>query len=261
MRIGIIGGSGLYEIEGLSDKGEVNLTTPYGEPSAPYMAGRLGDREILFLPRHGPGHHIPPHKINYRANLWGFKSLGVERIFSFGAVGSLRPEVPPGSIVLADGLIDITCGARVSTFYDGPRVVHIDFTEPYCTQMRSVVLEVARQIGLEVIPGGTYVCTNGPRLETAQEIRFISMSGGDMVGMTGMPEASLARELEICMALVCVVTNYAAGLTGKRLTATEVVEIMNRGMDVLRILLRETVALTPSTRTCSCGEALREAEL
>jgi len=114
---------------------------------------------------------------------------------------------------------------------------------------------------LEVIPGGTYVCTNGPRLETAQEIRFISMSGGDMVGMTGMPEASLARELEICMALVCVVTNYAAGLTGKRLTATEVVEIMNRGMDVLRILLRETVALTPSTRTCSCGEALREAEL
>lgn len=260
MRIGIIGGSGLYDIEGLGDKRELTVTTPYGEPSAAYRAGRLGDREVLFLPRHGAGHRIPPHKINYRANLWGFKALGTERILSVGAVGSLRHEMPPGSVVVPDGLIDLSCGSRDSSFYDGDKVVHIDFTEPYCPELRNLVIEAGGPSGTGLIPRGTYVCANGPRLETAQEIRFISVAGGDLVGMTGMPEASLARELEMCMALICVVTNYAAGMTGKRLTATEVVQTMAEGMAGLRALLKEAVALIPQARTCLCGEALKEAE-
>lgn len=261
MRIGIIGGSGLYEMGGLSDKGETAVVTPYGEPSSPYMTGRLGDREVFFLPRHGTGHRIPPHRVNYRANLWGFKSLGVTRIISVGAVGSLRQEMSPGTIVLPDGLIDMTWGGRASTFYDEGRVVHIDFTEPYCAQLRGVMTEAGRRNGTGLAPRGTYVCVNGPRLETAQEIRFISMAGGDVVGMTGMPEASLARELEICMALVCIVTNYAAGLTGDRLTATEVVQKVTRGTGVIRALLADTIALIPPERACPCGQALRDAEV
>src|SRR5512143_1216540 len=148
MLIGVIGGSGLYTIEGLEMIEERAITTPFGEPSSPYTIGRLGDREIAFLPRHGPSHTIPPHKINYRANVWGFKSLGVERIISIGAVGGISREMEPGSIVLTDQIIDLTLGARPSTFYEGDKVVHVDFTDPYCPELRNVLMEASEKAGV-----------------------------------------------------------------------------------------------------------------
>jgi 5'-methylthioadenosine phosphorylase len=236
MMIGLIGGSGLSGIEGVTPMGEVNPITPFGNPSSPYKIGMLGGVEVVFLARHGISHTIPPHKVNYRANIWGFRSLGVERIIAVSAVGGINRDMPPGAIVLLDQIIDMTCGARESTFYDGDRVVHIDFTGPYCPEMRGHFAAASEQTGTPLIDGGAYICVNGPRLETAREISFFSMIGADVVGMTAMPEAALARELGMCAAGLSVVTNYAAGISGGRLTVTEVVETMKGSMERLGLL-------------------------
>ena len=176
-------------------------------------------------------------------------------------MGGINSEMPPGSIVLLDQVIDMTMGARPATFYEGEKVVHVDFTLPYCSGLRDILIHAAGSVGLPVRKSGTYVCTNGPRLETAKEIQFFSLIGADVVGMTAMPEAALARELEMCCAGVSVVTNYAAGIAGARLTTAEVVDTMKNSIDALKALLRATVPQIPSQRACACKEALRDAEI
>lgn len=256
-----MGGSGLYEIEGLKITKEVHISTPYGEPSSVYKIGTIGDKEIVFLPRHGIPHSIPPHKINYRANIWGFRTLGVERIISVSAVGGINKNLYPGDIVLLDQIIDMTYGARESTFYDKDKVVHIDFTYPYCPEMRYFIVKASQNIGLPIKFTGTYICVNGPRLETAKEIQFFSLIGADVVGMTAMPEASLARELEICISGISVVTNHAAGISESKLTTTEVVETMKQSIDRIKSLLKEVIRHIPPARACPCKDALKDSEL
>jgi len=259
MPIGLIGGSGLYDIDGLEIREEISLSTPYGAPSSTYKFGDLDGTELVFLPRHGVPHRIPPHKVNYRANMWGFKSLGVEKIISIGAVGGINSGMQPGSVVILDQIIDMTMGARAATFYDEEKVVHVDFTHPYCAGVREIFIQAAGHISLPVKKSGTYICVNGPRLETAREIHFFSLIGADVVGMTAMPEAALARELEMCCAGISVVTNYAAGIAGARLTTTEVVEAMRNSLCAIKALLRAAVPQIPAHRSCACKDALKDA--
>ena len=259
MPIGIIGGSGLYDIDGFVTIKEVSLSTPFGEPSSTFKIGRLGDTEVVFLPRHGIPHTMPPHKVNYRANIWGLKSLEVEQIISISAVGGINSTMPPGSIVLLDQIIDMTYGARLSTFYDSDRVVHIDFTHPYCTQMRNAIIKAAQNIKLSLNPNATYICVNGPRLETAKEINFYAMIGADVVGMTAMPETALAREMEICVTGLSVVTNHAAGISGEKLTTREVVANMKNCLEQIKSLITEVLLHIPPSRKCLCKDALKDA--
>lgn len=261
MRIGLIGGSGLYDIEGLNVMEEVSLSTPFGSPSSTYKIGKIHGAEIAFLARHGTSHNFPPHKVNYRANIWGFKSLGVQRLISVNAVGGINRLLQPGDIVLADQIIDFTYGNRISTFYEQDKVVHVDFTSPYCSDIRDYLINASENAGIDAIKTGTYICVNGPRLETAKEIKFFSSIGGDIVGMTAMPEAVLARELEICMVSLCVVTNYAAGISGSKLTTSEVVATMETSIDKIKSIIKETVKTIPPLRNCPCKDALKDAEL
>jgi 5'-methylthioadenosine phosphorylase len=259
--IGVIGGSGLYNIKGLILKKKKAVKTPFGNPSDRYTIAELKGRDIVFLPRHGSSHGIPPHMINYRANIYGFKKLGVERIISISAVGGIKKGLKPGDIVILDQIIDMTRN-RKSTFYDGRKcVVHIDFTEPYCPEMRSVILKASKRSGVHVRDGGTYVAVEGPRLETSAEIKAFGRLGADVVGMTGMPETSLARELEICLSGISVVANYAAGISKKKLTTTEVMEVMGATAENLKRLLREALQLLPAQRNCPCREALKDAKI
>ena len=260
-KIGIIGGSGLYEIKGLVHKNRRKIKTPFGKPSDDYMIGEMAGVEIIFLPRHGKHHNIPPHMINYRANIWGFQKLGVERILSVNAVGCIKKGLTPGDIVIPDQIIDMTKSRR-STFYDGKEgVVHIDFTEPYCPELRSILFRAGKVTRVPVKNGGTYVAVEGPRLESAAEIKSFHILGGDVVGMTGMPEASLAREMEICYSGICVVANYAAGINKNKLTVSEEMSAMKPATEKLKLLLKTTSSHLPAQRKCACGEALRDSKI
>ena len=259
-KLGIIGGSGLYSIPGFVKLKEECVSTPYGDPSGSYLIAGPEDGSgphVVFLPRHGAAHSIPPHKVNYRANIWGMQSLGVERIIGVTAVGGIDPALSPGSILLPDQVMDFTQGARESTFYEGGDVVHIDFTDPYCPEMRAVLIKAAQIEGLACTPEATYVCTNGPRLESRAEIEFFRRAGGHIVGMTGMPETALARELQVCYAAVSVVTNFAAGVSAAgKLTTTEVVETMAKSTGAVMALLKTSFSLMPQHRGCPCKDAL-----
>lgn len=257
-KIGVIGGSGLYEIEGLRVKGVQRAATPYGEPSDAYRVCELADKEFVFLSRHGSPHHIPPHRINYRANIWGFMEMGVERIMAVSAVGGIKTGLRPGDVVIPYQIIDMTHG-RSNTFYDKEQVVHIDFTEPYCRELRASFMLAGKRAAIGLKESGVYVCTNGPRLETRAEIRAFAAAGADIVGMTSMPEACLARELEICYGGIAVVTNEAAGMSESKLTAKEVVETMKMSAEIVKRLLMETLSLIPEKRECECRDALKEA--
>lgn len=260
-KVGVIGGSGLYEIKGLTIKRKKRVSTPYGKPSDQYLIGEINNTEVVFLPRHGKHHNIPPHMINYRANIWGFKKLGVKRILSISAVGGIKKGLKPGDIVILDQVMDMTRN-RASTFYDGTDgVAHIDFTEPYCPELRKILLKAGGKIRVSLKNGGTYVAVEGPRLESASEIKSFGILGGDIVGMTGMPEASLAREMEICYAGLSVVANYAAGISKTKLTVTEVKEAMKDSTEKLKRLLKESFSLIPAERNCPCKDALREAKI
>jgi len=258
--LGVIGGSGLYDIPGLEITGAEKIATPYGDPSDAYRIGKLAGTEVAFLPRHGALHCIQPHKINYRANIWGFRELGIKKILSVGASGGISGSMEPGSIAVPDQVIDMTSG-RQSTFYEYDEVVHIDFTEPFCPALRERIFGAAEKAGIRIIRKGTYICANGPRLETAAEIRAFSILGADMVGMTGMPEAVLARELEICFAGISVITNYAAGISGEKLTATEVVESMKTSTEKIKELLKAFLGMDFSASDCFCGQALKDAKM
>ncbi len=211
--LAIIGGTGLSELTDLTIERRQVVATPWGEPSAPIVFGRLAATGVAFLPRHGSGHTIAPHRINYRANVWALREVGATGVVAVNAVGGIREDLAPGSLCVPDQIIDYTWG-RGHTFFEGSDqpVRHVDFTEPYSPGLRSRILAAGRQAGLDVSDGGTYGATQGPRLETAAEIRRMTGDGCDMVGMTGMPEAALARELELEYACCAVVVNRAAGL-------------------------------------------------
>lgn len=243
-RLGILGGTGLTEMEGLELMERREIETPYGAPSDALLIGNLFDAEVVFLARHGSGHTVAPHQINYRANLWAFQSLGVERVIAFAATGGIHPDMGPAQLVLPDQIIDYTWG-RAQTFFDGGEagVTHVDFSEPYCLALRGKLLAAAKREAIPVIDFGVYGATQGPRLETAAEIQRMRRDGCDLVGMTGMPEAGLARELGLCYATVSIVANWAAGLSHEPITLDDVRQCTARGMrdgaQLLRSFLQE----------------------
>ena len=237
-RIGVIGGSGLTRLRALEIDCQEVVVTPYGDPSAPFTLGRLNGRAVVFLPRHGSGHTIPPHRVNYRANLWALRELGVQRVIGVAAVGGITPPMSPGRLCIPDQVIDYTWG-REHTLYndDLDQVTHIDFTRPYCETLRQVLIEAAGAAGVLLQPGGTYGATQGPRLESAAEIDRMQRDGCDLVGMTGMPETSLAKELGLCYASCAVVVNWAAGRGEGPITMEEIETHLGSGMEqVLRLL-------------------------
>jgi len=209
---GIIGGTGLTQLSSLEVRRRQFVRTPYGEASGALMFGSIAGRDVVFLARHGYGHTIPPHMVNYRANIWALHSEGVDHVVSVASVGGIRADLGPGVIAVPDQIIDYTWGRRC-TFHEGEEraVVHVDFTRPYCDRLRSRILAAAAAAGQSIVSGGVYAATQGPRLETAAEIDRLERDGADMVGMTGMPEAALAREIGLCYAAIAVVANHAAG--------------------------------------------------
>lgn len=233
--LAIIGGSGFKSLPSLEQLDARQVETPYGETSAPVTRGRLGEAEILFLPRHGPSHHLPPHRINYRANLWALRESGADRVVGLAAVGGITPAFGPRVLSVPDQVIDYTYG-REHTLYDGDadRVEHIDVTDPYCDSLRQTLIDACSESGRAVVPHGCYGATQGPRLETTAEIRRCERDGCDMVGMTGMPEASLARELGLCYASLAFVVNWAAGKSGSVITMKEIEE--NLGLCVEQVM-------------------------
>lgn len=254
--IGLIGGTSVYNLDLFSDVREEEITTKFG--SVPARLGSCQGREVVFISRHGSGHAVPPHRVNYRANIMAMKELGVTEMLATASVGSLNRAMYPGDLVVLDQFIDCT-KTRVYTFYDGDTgVVHVDMTEPYCPRLRKVILGVTGDLPARVHPRGTYVCTEGPRFETPAEIEMFRRFGGDLVGMTNVPEVVLAREAEICYATIAVVTNYAAGLALEPLTHQEVVETMARSSSHLQHLLTTTILSLPGTGHCRCREALKE---
>jgi 5'-methylthioadenosine phosphorylase len=222
--LAIIGGSGLEQLPGMEITRQVAAATSYGEPSAPLLFGRLNGHDVVFLARHGKGHRLPPHKINYRANLWALHQHGIRHVVGVATVGGITPGFDAGTLVVPDQIIDYTWG-RASSYFDGEAeaVKHVDFTQPYCASLRQRLAAAARQAGEPVRAGGTYAATQGPRLESAAEIARLARDGADMVGMTGMPEAALARELNLCYATLAVVVNAAAG-TGSSAQAVDLAQ-------------------------------------
>lgn len=249
--IAVIGGTGLEDLFEGSEK--VNVGTPYGFSHLISIC-KIRDKLVAFLPRHGRKHDIPPHRINYKANMFALHSLGVERIIATNAVGAINLNFKPGDLVVPHDLVDFT-KQRQLTFFDQAPVTHVDFTEPYCPEIRSILVEKAKEIGL-VHDKAVYVCTEGPRFETPAEIRMFRILGCDVVGMTGVPEAILAREIGVCYASLCFVSNMAAGIAGK-LTYEEVTEVSKIVMSKVREIIVETVASLPDVRGCQCSHSAK----
>lgn len=241
-RVAIIGGSGLTSLKNLDVTRSDVVRTPYGEPSGPMVYGRLNGKDVVFLPRHGPDHSIPPHRVNYRANIWALKEVGVGRIVAVAAVGGIADNLQARDLVFPDQVIDYTYG-RSHTFFDGEerKVTHVDFTFPYCSDLRRCLSEAARRVGIAAIEKGTYGATQGPRFESAAEIRRMERDGADIVGMTGMPEAALARELDIRYAAIAVVVNRAAGKEESIISLKEIEAHLEAGMVKVRTLLESAI--------------------
>lgn len=256
-KIAIIGGTGVYDPKILDGIREASLATPYGMIT--YVSGQYKGMEVIFIPRHGSGHTIPPHLINYRANIWGIKKLGVSTILATTAVGSLNPAMKPGDFVFADQFLDYTKN-RHHTFYEGGErgVVHVDVTEPYCPALRAVLNQAAAGCKMNIHQKGVYVCTEGPRFETSAEIKAYAKLGGDLVGMTSVPEVVLAREAEMCYATISMVTNFAAGISPAPLTHGEVLETMAANTDNLKQLVMKCIEIMDTKAKCACGSALKE---
>ncbi|MCK5644902.1 MAG: S-methyl-5'-thioinosine phosphorylase [Gammaproteobacteria bacterium] len=243
-KIAIIGGTGLTSINGFEVTGREIVQTPFGEPSGPLVQGILSGNKVYFLPRHGGGHTIPPHKINYRANIWALKEAGVEQVIAVNAVGGIRDDMQPGVLIIPDQIIDYTV-SRTNTFFDQglKKVVHIDFTNPFCEELRQDIINAAKKGSISVIKEGTYAATQGPRLETAAEINRLEKDGCHLVGMTCMPEAALAREQELCYASISVVANLAAGRGTDNLTMEVIEKNLNEGMKQVRKLLESVIPM------------------
>ena len=244
MTLAIIGGTGLTQISELTITGQERVKTPFGEPSANYVFGELNGQKLIFLARHGNPHCIPPHKINYRANLWGLQHLGATEIVAIAAVGGIGEAMAPGQLAVPDQIIDYSYG-REHTFFadDLEHVTHIDFTEPYTPALRQRILLAGKSAGLTITAHGTYGCTQGPRLETVAEIKRMKQDGCDLVGMTGMPEAALARELNLAYANISVVANWAAGIVDGEITMEEIEKNLLVGMSNAMTLLKALTAI------------------
>lgn len=258
-RIGIIGGSGLYQMEGLSDIEEVTPKTPFGAPSDAITVGTLEGRRVAFLPRHGKGHRINPTELPVRANIYALKSLGVEWIISISAVGSLKEELHPLDMVVPDQLIDRT-RSRVNTFFGDGIVAHVGFADPFCPRLRELLLAAARQAGAKVHDGGTYIAMEGPLFSTRAESFLYRSWGASVIGMTALPEAKLAREAEICYATLACVTDYDCWHEGhESVTIEMVISNLLRNVDTAKKIVKLVASNVPQQRSCACGSALATA--
>ena len=274
--LGIIGGSGLYELEGVKILEELDIETPFGKPSSPVVIAEIEGKKVAFLARHGKGHKNPPHLVPYRANIWALREIGVKRVLGISAVGGINKVLEPGDFVVVSDFIDFT-KSRKSTFYEGiyspnvkgndkvakllneKKVVHIDVSEAYCPEMRNYLFKALE--GYRYHKRGVYACTEGPRFETPSEIKMLEKLGADIVGMTGYPEVVLARELTMCYASLCVVANPAAGIAGYRLTSDEVIQMMKRKEEEIKSIIKKFARELPEKRSCKCGKVLEGAEV
>ncbi len=257
VQIGVIGGSGLYEIEDLIVEDEVLVETPFGEPSDKFLIGALGDMRVAFLPRHGKGHRIPPTHINYRANIWGLKMLGVERIIASGACGSYKDEFPPGHIVVLDQFIDRTRN-RVATFTGPGLVTHGLFADPICMDLAKVLFESAETVGAPVTMGGTYVCMEGPLFSTRAESFLYKSWGADVIGMTNLTEAKLAREAEMCYASLALVTDFDCWHEEEDdVTIEAILAVMKKNVDTFRAIIKDAIPRLSGEPSCECSDAMK----
>ncbi len=257
--IGIIGGSGLYSMPGFEAQEERVIDTPWGAPSDPYIVGRLAGKEVAFLARHGRGHRLSPSELNFRANIYGFKSLGVQRILSLSAVGSLKEEHKPLDFVIPDQFVDRTRG-RVSTFFGEGIVAHIGFSHPICPQLSSVAFQAATGAGVTAKSGGTYLCMEGPAFSTLAESQLYRSWGMDVIGMTNLQEAKLAREAEICYVTIAMVTDYDCWHPDhEAVTVTDIIANLTKNAENAAKVVAAAVRAMPETRDCKCGSALAHA--
>jgi 5'-methylthioadenosine phosphorylase len=259
--VGVFGGSGFYSLmEGPVES--VAVQTPYGAPSDELVLGRMGELRVAFLPRHGQGHRIPPHAINYRANVWAMAQLGVTRLIAPTAAGSLQPHIKPGDFVVCDQFVDRTY-TREQTFYDGPRVVHISTADPYCPDLRERSIAAGRELGITVHERGTVVVIQGPRFSTRAESRWFSNQGWEVINMTQYPEVVLARELQMCYVNIALITDYDAGLEGEAgiepVSVADVVQVLNANNARVRRLIEVLLPRLADERTCLCARALDNA--
>jgi 5'-methylthioadenosine phosphorylase len=253
--IGIFGGSGFYKL--LDNAEEITIETPYGLPSAPITMGVLAGKRVAFLPRHGAKHEYPPHKVNYRANVWAMKTLGVGRIISPCAVGTLQKNIVPGDFVIADQYVDRTQG-RDDTFYDGPGATHVSAADPYCPELRSLAQSAGTKAGITMHPRGTVVVIQGPRFSTRSESKWFTSMGWDVINMSQYPEAHLAKELELCVLNISLVTDYDCGFEDIPPVSHELVtKVFHENLQKLRYLLTNLLEVIPSQRTnCNCAHSL-----
>lgn len=256
LKIGIIGGSGLYEMSGLTDVRELTVETPFGNPSDAIVHGRLGDTELYFLPRHGRGHRLLPSELPFRANIWALKHLGVARVIAVGAVGSLREEIAPGHLVVPDQFIDRTFD-RTATFFGDGIVAHVAFGDPVCPVLSGNLLESARRIGATVHAGGTYVCMEGPQFSTRAESELYRSWGASIIGMTNLQEAKLAREAELCFATLALSTDYDCWKQdAHEVSIEEVLKVMGSNVALAKQVIHDVVPTLPATPGCACGKML-----
>jgi 5'-methylthioadenosine phosphorylase len=257
--IGIIGGSGLYDMAEVTDREEVTVTTPFGDPSGPYLLGTLRGKRVAFLARHGAGHRLSPSELNFRANIFGMKTLGVEYILSASAVGSLKDEYKPLDIVVPDQFIDRTKG-RFSTFFGGGLVAHVAFAHPFCKILSGIAVDSGQRTGATVHPGGTYVCMEGPQFSTLAESLTYKNLGYSVIGMTNMPEAKLAREAEICYTTIALVTDYDCWHPDHdHVTVEMIIANLTQNAKTAQQIIAEAVSRLPYERTCECASALKYA--
>lgn len=257
--IGVIGGSGLYRMEGIGRVREVAVKTPFGKPSDKLIRGRLGDVDLIFLPRHGKGHRRLPTEINFRANIFALKKLGVERIISISAVGSLREDIAPGHLVVPDQFIDRTT-QRPSTFFGKGLVAHVSLANPFCQHLSGVMIEAARSENAAVHAGGTYLCMEGPQFSTRAESRLYRSWNADVIGMTNLQEAKLAREAEICFGTLALATDYDCWNDGAGdVDIEQVLAVLKRNVDLAQRTIRRAAAQLTAPRTCACVSALKDA--
>ena len=258
-RIGVIGGSGLYAMAALENVSEQEVETPFGAASDAFILGSLGDREMVFLPRHGRGHRIPPSAINFRANLYGMKSLGVDWVISVSAVGSMRENIHPGDVIIPDQFFDRT-RSRVSTFFDTDVVAHIAFADPVCGAMAKVLGEAATAAGATVHAGGTYLCIEGPQFSTRAESQIYRQWGVDIIGMTNLPEARLAREAELCYATVALCTDYDCWHdSASDVDIGAILEVLRRNVQLAQDIIARSAPALRGQRECQCSTALQYA--
>jgi 5'-methylthioadenosine phosphorylase len=254
VRIAVIAGTRVYDPDIMTNVRDETVNTPYGDVQL--SVGNYRGKPLAFMNRHREDHSVPPHLVNYRANIAALKKLGVKSVIATAAVGSLNPSMQPGHFIFVDQFLDFT-KARQQTFFEGGAsgVVHLDMTEPYCPELREILLQASKSLGFSAHPAGTYVCTEGPRFETPAEIKMYRLLGGDLVGMTSVPEATLAREAGMCYATIAMVTNYAAGISPTRLTHQEVVDMMLQNGENIRKLIMQAVTWIDVDRACRCQRA------